>query len=64
MTMTTTLALALLHGGHGHDGDSPDLLLRLWHYLSEPQHVGPAVLGALVVAAVVLRWRRRRFSRR
>ena len=31
-TMTTSLfapiALALLHGGHGVDGDSPNLLLR------------------------------------
>jgi hypothetical protein len=66
--MTTILfaltALALPHGGHGHDGDSPSLLLRLGHYLSEPEHVVPAVLGAALLATVVALLRRRDQTRR
>lgn len=64
MILWPPLGLALLHGGHGHGGDSPELLLQLRHYLSEPQHLVPAALGALVVAAAVVLLRRRRLSRR
>jgi len=47
------VALALLHGGHGRHGDSPDLLLRVEHYATEPRHLMPAVMGAVLVATLL-----------
>jgi len=47
------VALALLHGGHGRHGDSPDLLLRVEHYATEPRHLMPAVMGAVLVVTLV-----------
>jgi len=51
--------LALLHAGHGVDGDSPAVLLRVKHYLTEPQHALPAVIAAALMAALVALRRRR-----
>jgi hypothetical protein len=47
------VALALLHGGHGRNGDSPNLLLRVEHYATEPQHLIPAVMGAVLVVTLL-----------
>ena len=45
-------ALALVHGGHGIHGDSPSLLLRLEHYVTEPRHVMPAVMGTVLLVTL------------
>jgi hypothetical protein len=46
-------ALALLHGGHGRQGDSPNLLLRVEHYAAEPRHLMPAIMGAALVVTLL-----------
>lgn len=46
-------ALALLHGGHGRNGDSPNLLLRVEHFVTEPRHVMPAVMGAVLLVTLL-----------
>lgn len=46
-------ALALLHGGHGRHGDSPSLLLRVEHYVTEPRHVMPAIMGAVLAVTLL-----------
>ena len=61
-TILSPIALALLHGGHGTGGDSPSLMDRLQHVLSEPGHLVPALSCAALGAAVVLV--RRRSARR
>ena len=47
----------LAHPGHGTDGGSHEMT----HYLTEPVHVAPLVVAALVgvVAAGVVAWYRR-----
>jgi hypothetical protein len=52
------VALALLHAGHGRHGDSSSLLLRVEHYATEPRHLMPAVMGA-VLAVTLLALRQR-----
>ena len=49
---------ALAHPGHGADGGSHEMT----HYLTEPVHIAPLVVAALVgvVAAGVVVWYRRK----
>jgi hypothetical protein len=58
------VALALLHGGHGRHGDSPDLLLRVEHYATEPRHFMPALMGAVLVATLLALRQQQDASRR
>ena len=54
IAMTALPAMAFAHPGHGADGGDFGVI----HYLTTPEHLIPAAIGAALVAGSVT-WRRR-----